>query len=140
MNKLPPFAHGMLDYILVVYFLGAPTLFTLTPTVATISYLLAVIHLMLTIFTDFPLGIKKSIPFRAHGVVELIVAILLMVLPALMGDSVTFYDSLFFILTGVSILIIWLTSRFKKATEPAPESPPLEQPDREQKGNPPTGN
>lgn len=138
MNKLPPFAHGMLDYIFVVYFLAAPSLFTLTPTVATISYLLAVIHLMLTIFTDFPLGIKKSIPFRAHGVVELIVAILLMLLPALMGESLTFYDSLFFILTGASILVIWLVSRHKKATEPPPESAPVEQPKRDhQQDSPP---
>ena len=127
MNKLPPFAHGMLDYILVFYFLAAPSLFTLTPTVGTISYLLAVIHLMLTIFTNYPLGIKKSIPFRAHGIVELVVAILLMILPALMGESVTFYDSLFFILTGASLVVIWLVSRYKKPTEPAPESPPIEQ-------------
>lgn len=140
MNKLPPFAHGMLDYILVVYFLGAPTLFTLTPTVATISYLLGAIHLMLTIFTNFPLGFKKSIPFRVHGFMELIVAILLMLLPALMGDSVTFYDSLFFILTGASIVVIWLTSRYKKATEAAPESAPLEQPVREHQENRPPEN
>lgn len=140
MNKLPPFAHGMLDYIFVVYFLSAPSLFTLTPTVGTISYLLAVIYLMLTIFTNFPLGIKKSIPFRAHGVVELIMAILLMLLPALMGESVTFYDSLFFILTGASIVVIWLTSRYKKATQPPPQSAPIEQPERDHQQDSPPAN
>lgn len=140
MNKLPPFAHGMLDYILVFYFLAAPSLFTLTPTVGTISYLLAVIHLMLTIFTNYPMGIKKSIPFRVHGLVELIVAILLMLMPVLMGESVTFYDSLFFILTGASLVVIWLTSRYKKPTEAAPDTAPLEQPLRKDKEESPPKN
>lgn len=118
MNKLPPFAHGLFDYLTVLYFFLAPSLFTLTPTVATISYLLGAIHLMLTLFTRFPLGVKKIIPFRVHGIIELIVSILLMVMPLLMGESVTFYDSLFFILTGVAILLVWLLSRYKKKPKP----------------------
>lgn len=128
MNKLPAFAHGMLDYITVVYFLAAPSLFTLTPTVATISYLLGIVHLMLTIFTNFPLGIKKVIPFRAHGIVELVVGMALPILPIFMGESVTFYDSLFFILTGVAILLVWLVSRYKKPVPKASsaESEPME--------------
>lgn len=117
MNKLPPAIHGILDYVIVVYFLLAPALFTLTPTVATISYLLGTVHLMITLFTKFTLGIKKIIPFRIHGFVELIVAILLIVMPALMGESVTFYDSLFFILTGVALLLIWILSRYKQIQE-----------------------
>lgn len=117
MNKLPPAFHGILDYILVIFFLLAPSLFTLTPTVGIISYLLGVIHLMLTLFTNFPLGIKKIIPFRIHGFIELVVAVILIALPALMGESVTFYDSLFFIITGVVILLIWILSRHKQVPE-----------------------
>jgi uncharacterized membrane protein YhaH (DUF805 family) len=117
MNKLPPSFHGILDYIMVIYFLLAPSLFTLTPTVAIISYLLGVVHLMLTLFTNFSLGIKKIIPFRIHGFIELVVAVILIVMPALMGESVTFYDSLFFIITGAVILIIWILSRYKQTPE-----------------------
>lgn len=123
MNKLPPFAHGILDYLTVLYFFLAPYLFTLTPTIATISYLLGTVHLMLTLFTNFPLGIKKIIPFRVHGFIELIVSVLLMLLPLLMGEAVTFYDSLFFIITGAAILLVWILSRYKpKPVSPAGES------------------
>lgn len=118
MNKLPPFAHGLLDYLMVLYFFLAPYLFTLTPTIATISYLIGAIHLMLTLFTKFPLGIKKVIPFRVHGFIELAVSILLMVMPLFMGESVTFYDSLFFILTGAAILLVWILSRYKPKPVP----------------------
>lgn len=118
MNKLPPFAHGLFDYLTVLYFFLSPSLFTLTPTVATISYLLGAVHLMLTLFTHYPLGVKKIIPFRVHGFIELVVSILLMVMPLLMGESVTFYDSLFFILTGVAILLVWILSRYKKKPNP----------------------
>lgn len=114
MNKLLPAFHGILDYILVIFFLLAPSLFTLTPTVGIISYLLGVIHLMLTLFTNFSLGIKKIIPFRIHGFIELVVAVILIAMPALMGESLTFYDSLFFIITGAVILIIWILSRYKQ--------------------------
>lgn len=114
MNKLPPSIHGILDYVTVVYFFMAPSLFALTPTVATISYLLGIIHLLLTLFTKFSLGLKKVIPLRVHGFIELIVAITLMLMPLLMGSSLTFYESMFFILTGVAILIIWILSQYKQ--------------------------
>lgn len=117
MNKLQPSFHGILDYILVIFFLLAPSLFTLTPTVGIISYLLGVIHLMLTLFTNFPMGVKKIIPFRIHGFIELVIAVILIAMPALMGESVTFYDSLFFIITGAVILLIWFLSRYKQAPE-----------------------
>ena len=123
MNKLPPPFHGTFDYILVIYFLLAPSLFTLTPTIGIISYLLGVIHLMLTLFTNFPLGVKKIIPFRIHGFIELVLAVILIAMPALMGESVTFYDSLFFIITGVVILLIWILSRYKQVPETVETSP-----------------
>lgn len=113
MNKLPPFAHGLLDYLTAIYFFLAPYLFTLAPTVATISYLLGAVHLMLTLFTHYPLGVKKIIPFRVHGFIELVVSVLLMLMPLFLGESVTFYDSLFFILTGAAILLVWILSRYR---------------------------
>lgn len=113
MNKLPAGIHGILDYVTVVYFFMAPSLFALTPTVGTISYLLGIIHLLLTLFTKFSLGFKKIIPFRVHGFIELIVAIALILMPLLMGSSLTFYESMFFILTGVAILLVWILSQYK---------------------------
>lgn len=113
MNKVSPSIHGILDYVTVLYFLLAPSLFALTPTVATISYLLGIIHFILTFFTKFSLGVKKIIPLRIHGFIELIVGIVLILMPLLMGASLTFYDSLFFIITGVAILLVWMLSRYK---------------------------
>lgn len=121
MNKLPPAIHGILDYVTVVYFLLAPSLFALTPTVATISYLLGVVHSILTILTNFPLGMKKMIPFRIHGFIELLIATALILMPVLMGSSLTFYDSLFFIITGAAILLVWMLSRYKQT--PSTETP-----------------
>lgn len=121
MNKLPPAIHGILDYVTVVYFLLAPSIFALTPTVATISYLLGVVHSILTILTNFPLGMKKMIPLRIHGFIELIVATALILMPVLMGSSLTFYDSLFFIITGAAILLVWMLSRYKQT--PSTETP-----------------
>ncbi len=74
--------HGILDYILVVAFALAPTIFGLEPTTATVSYILAVVHLIVTLLTNSPLGIAKFITFRFHGLIELFVAICLFIAPA----------------------------------------------------------
>ena len=51
MNILTPRAHGYLDYVVVVVFLLAPVVFGLTGFPAVLSYLLAVVHLALTLLS-----------------------------------------------------------------------------------------
>jgi hypothetical protein len=41
----------------------------------------------MTLLTRFPMGIRKVIPFVAHGIVELVVGIALLLLPAFAGYS-----------------------------------------------------
>lgn len=67
---LSPRIHGVLDYAVVALFLLAPTLFKLEGTAATVAYVVAGIHLSLTLLTAFPMGVIKLIPFKVHGVIE----------------------------------------------------------------------
>lgn len=42
---------------------------------------------LLTVSTDFPLGVSKWIPFKIHGAIELVAGVLLIVAPWVFGFS-----------------------------------------------------
>lgn len=90
----------------------APTLFDLSGLPATISYLLAVIHFVLTFFTAFPLGLVKAIPFRIHGMIELAVSILLVLLPWLLGFASIQSARNFYVAAGIVVFIVWFVTDY----------------------------
>ena len=108
--------HGVLDYVTVVLFALAPSLFGLTGTAALISYALAVIHLAMTVLTDMPLGVIKVIPIKLHALVELVVGPVLIIgalaLPTLFAGG-----QAFFVAAGVVIFAVWLLSNYGAAAE-----------------------
>ncbi len=69
--------HGVLDYATVVFLLLSPALFNMEGNLATFTYILGVVHFLLTLFTAFELGMVKVIPFRIHGLIEIAVAVIL---------------------------------------------------------------
>lgn len=127
MNLIPPRIHGILDYVTVVFFLLAPTIFsTSLAGMTTLCYVLAVVHLTMTLLTDFPLGMVEVISLGVHGVVELIVSITLVVLPWILAP-VFQGAQWFYTIVGVVIFIVWLLSdysapRASSKTSPQPPS------------------
>lgn len=85
MKIISPTNHGYLDFVTVVIFLLAPTLFGLNGLPAMLAYGLAVIHLALTLATDFPFGVIKIIPFTLHGWIERLVGPSLVAVPFILG-------------------------------------------------------
>jgi len=115
MKILSPRVHGYLDYLVVVVFLLAPTLFRLEGAPCKISYALAGIHLVLTLVTAFPLGLVKVIPFTVHGALELVVSIALVALPWLLGFAGNAPARNFYVAAGVVIFLVWLVTDYKGA-------------------------
>jgi hypothetical protein len=115
MKILSPKIHGYLDYLVVVWFLAAPTLFGLTGIAANISYALAIIHLGLTILTAFPLGVVKVIPLKFHGIIEFIVSFALIALPWVLGFASVAAARNFYVASGIAIFIVWLITRYQNA-------------------------
>ena len=105
--------HGVLDYLTVIFLFAAPTLFKMEGTLCTFTYALACIHFLLTALTDFEVGIFKVIPFRIHGLIEMVVSVALIATAFWFnskGSELGFY---FYIgLAGV-ILIVFLLTNFK---------------------------
>lgn len=114
MKILSPRIHGYLDYLTVVIFLVAPLLLSLEGLSAVISYAFAVIHLLMTVLTDFSLGFAKMIPFKKHGWVETVVGPIVLLLPFIVGLYET--ARIFYITMGIIIIIVALLTDYKQAS------------------------
>ena len=114
MKILSPRIHGYLDYVVVITFLAAPTLLGLSGIPAVISYALSIIHLAVTLLTDFPLGIIKAIPIKLHSTIEFLVSFTLIALPWLLGfASVIPARNFYIVVAGVVIFVAWLVTDYK---------------------------
>src|ERR1035437_9592475 len=113
MNLLDARLHGFLDLVTVVVFLLAPFFFGLGGYVAAVAWGLAVIHLLITLFTRFPLGIVRGIPFSLHGVGELVVGVVLVLaMPRFLHAALGSPARTFFIGAGGALLVVLLLTRY----------------------------
>lgn len=106
-----PLNHGYLDYLTAGVFLLAPSILGLSGLAGTLAYALAVIHLAMTLITDFPLGIGKLVPFRIHGWVERIVGPVLLLVPFVLGFEGI--ERVFYWVMGATIIIVGLVTDYE---------------------------
>jgi len=124
MRVIGAFAHGIIDYAMVIMLAVGPSVAGFRGKQAIICYALALVHLMLTLITRFPLGVSKSLPFPLHGAIEFVVGLLLVVLPWIANFSTGTNSRNFFIAIGVLILVIWVLTDYRsrrsagRATDP----------------------
>ena len=109
--------HRVLDFVTIAGFALAPSVLGLTGLAATISYVLAAVHLALTLLTQFPAGVRRPVSFVLHGVIEGLVGIVLLLLPWLVGWSGT--ARTFYTVAGVVILAVWALTAYRAATPSA---------------------
>jgi len=111
--------HGVLDLVTVAVFLLAPLVLGLGGSPAAIAYTLAAVHLLMTLFTRFPMGVWKKIPFFVHGIVELVVGIALLLLPTFAGYGPGSPARRFYIAMGAVILVVWALTAYRGTDERA---------------------
>jgi hypothetical protein len=105
--------HAALDYLTVAIFALAPTLIGLSRTSQIISYVLAIVHLSMTLTTDMPFTPIKIVPIGLHALVELVVGPVL-VIGGLLLELPTPART-FFIAMGVVIFAVWLLSSYSRS-------------------------
>jgi hypothetical protein len=103
---IPLRIHGILDYVTVAAFFMIPSLFALSGTPAYLSYVLALVHFLMTLLTGFQFGIWKIIPIRVHKIVETIVGPALIALPWICRFSDDLAARYVFIGAGFVILAV----------------------------------
>jgi hypothetical protein len=114
MNMLSPKLHGFIDYVSVALLALSPSLFGLAGAAALVAYALAVIHLLMTLLTDFPLGAVKLIPLRLHGLVEVVVGVALVSLPWILARTVELGDRgrIFYTAFGAVLIAVFVATDY----------------------------
>jgi hypothetical protein len=112
MKFISPKNHGIIDYLVVLFLLASPSYFGFTGVLATFTYALGGVHLALSIFTKYTLGLIKVIPFPVHGTIEFIAGIILIVLAyTLFKDNTD--GKLYYVIFGTVVLLTWLVTDYK---------------------------
>ena len=113
MKVISPRMHGYLDFLTVILFLLAPTLLGLNQVTAMLAYSLAVVHLIVTLASDFPFGIVKLIPFPVHGWIERIVGPSLIAVPFILNFANEEIARNFYIAVGLVIIVIGMLTDYQ---------------------------
>jgi hypothetical protein len=113
MRLIPAPFHRILDFVTVAAFALAPSVLGWTGIAAALSYVLAVVHLSMTLLTRFTSTERRPVSLGLHGAVESVVGIALVVLPAVAPWSGT--PRAIFTAAGVTILIVRVLSQYRWA-------------------------
>lgn len=115
MKKLSSKFHGFVDYTTILFLCVSPLIFHFKSPAEIFTYSLALVHLLLTVCTDFEMGIFKLIPLKVHGTIELVVSIALIPIANLFqvaNDMTSFY---YYVIFAGILFIVWWTSSYSLA-------------------------
>jgi hypothetical protein len=109
-KPISPRIHGVLDYATSATVAAAPQVMRFPKPARVLFESLAASYTGLSAVTDYPLSVKRLVPFKAHGATELAIAAALPVLPWALG----FADhraarNLCFGLTALTLVVAALT-------------------------------
>ena len=113
MRLLGPRIHGYVDVAMILIFALAPFVVGLGGPPALISWGLALVFLILVVATRYPMGAAKQIPFVAHGIVELVIAVFLAVLPRMGGYAPGSPARRFYWTMAIIIAVVWLITDYR---------------------------
>jgi len=114
-----PFSHGLLDYATVLATAIAPRLFGFPPPAARLSHALSATYLSLSAVTDYPLALKRLVPFRTHGRIELASGFVLPLLPWIGGFAQHRAARRFLVSLSVITFAAWALTDWDAETENA---------------------
>ncbi len=122
-GPIPPFVHGLLDYVFGALLIAAPFVLGFDDTAATaVAVGAGLILLVVAASTELPTGLVHSVPRALHALIDYVVALGLVVSPFVLGftDDGTATPTL--VAFGVLQLLQTLATRFlrpKDAPRPA---------------------
>jgi hypothetical protein len=81
--------HGYMDYIMGIFLLASPSLFSLNLNAieSTVFYIVGVTALIYSLLTNYELGVLKIIPMKGHLLLDIFSGLFLAASPWLLGFS-----------------------------------------------------
>jgi hypothetical protein len=109
-KPISPELHGLLDYTTAATATAASRLLRVSAPAARTAQAWAAGYSTLAAMTDYPLAVKRAVPFRTHGTVDKVLGVLLPAIPWMLGFARDRRGrNLFLGLAAVSIVVTALT-------------------------------
>jgi hypothetical protein len=109
-KPITPFIHGILDYSTAVATAVLPRALDFPPAARRLCDTLAAGYTGLSAVTDYPLAVKREVPFKAHGAAEAVIGLALPAAPFLLGFARhRAARNFFFGLTAITFVVAALT-------------------------------
>jgi hypothetical protein len=115
MKFISPKIHAWLDIGVAIVLFLAPSVLRMTSVASNICYILGVAYVAIIVFTAYPFGVVKALPFTVHGTIELVLAPFLVAMPWLARFSQDMHARVFFVVAGLALFLVWLTTDYKAA-------------------------
>ena len=107
--------HGYIDFGIVGLLLIGPALLPLPRSVATLCYALATAHLLLSLLTDYPLGVARRVLWPVHGALELAEGAVLLAAPWLFEFPPGSRAPSYLAVIGGILCAVWLATPYGAA-------------------------
>jgi hypothetical protein len=112
-GPVPPFVHGVVEYLAAALFIVAPFLFDFDATSATAaSLVIGLVLLAFTAMSMLPTALVKVVSVGVHVTADVVLAVLLVALPFLLGFRDESAPTALFITVGVVHLLVTIATRF----------------------------
>ena len=110
---IPWVVHSAIEYVAAVLLLVAPFVFDFErETARWTSIALGVVVLLVAVVSRSPLGVTKSLPVSAHATLDYVLAVVLVLVPFVLGFAGDRAAVTFFVLLGVAHAGLSLLTRF----------------------------
>ena len=117
MKKLGPNAHAVLDYISLPPYFLLPKLFGWSTWTTVCTLPVGIFHTLLTVLTDYPMGLVKLLSYKKHGVIEYTSVIHLVAWPYIMRFPERTARG-FYVFAGLFLLAVCLITDYNALGEP----------------------
>jgi hypothetical protein len=124
--KISSKIHGIIDYLVVIFLLISPTIFNLSEVTALYTYMLAGLHLALTVCTNYEYGLVRFIPLKIHGYIEAFVSIILVAFAFYLESVDGIASRNFYFGLAVTVFLIWILSDYTNKPKGTREIPYIE--------------
>lgn len=110
---VPWIVHSAIEYVAAALLIAAPFLFSFErDTAKWTSIALGVVVLLVAVITRSPLGVTKTLAAPAHATLDYVLAVVLVLVPFVLGFAGDKAAVTFFVLLGIAHASLSLLTRF----------------------------
>jgi hypothetical protein len=106
---LSPKLHGILDYLVGLFFIASPWIFRFShyPVATAVPIVIGAAVIGYSLFTDYPLGVRRAIPLFAHLWLDIGAGLLMCFAPFLLGfNHITHWTFIYMGAAEISLALI----------------------------------